>query len=240
MGKNRNYGCKDVYMLMAGKTVVENFKANIGELSGVRSDWTESYANDFSARIDHATDGYLGTDTKRSLREATSKLNAIQQPARHDLSFFVTQVKSDFKKDGNTSAEILKTLGFTKNFRNVQLGKQDAMAELLYTFKLNMTPALRTAITAKGMSATLIDSIIGYANTYSDASITQEMLKGYSKEVTQEMQDVFNDIYDEIIGICKKASVYYQYDPLKKDMFTFSKVLSRMGVARKTSEKPAK
>ena len=49
------------------------------------------------------------------------------------------------------------------------------------------------------------------------------------------MVDVFNVIYDEVIGICKKASVYYQYDIIKKEQFTFSKIISNLGAARKTS-----
>ena len=232
----RNYGYKNVDMLMTAKTVVESFKANLTELTTVRTDWTAAYATELSARIDAAIDGYLGTDSKRQLREATTQLTAIQQPAQRDLSFFKTQVEDDFKKEKSTSNEILNTLGFTKNLRGVQRGKQDSLAQLLYTFKLNMTPALRTTITSRGLNPILIDTIIGYANIFAEANVNQESLKGFSMEVTQEMQNVFNGIYDEIIGICKKASVYYQYDHIKKDMFTFSKVLKRMGAARKVVE----
>jgi hypothetical protein len=46
MTKNRNYNFKDVDMLMTSKTIAENFKPNISELSATRSDWTEKFVDD--------------------------------------------------------------------------------------------------------------------------------------------------------------------------------------------------
>lgn len=98
-----------------------------------------------------------------------------------------------------------------------------------------MSESLRQAITEKGISVTLIDNIIGYAVTFKQANVTQETFKGSTKEITQEVSDVFNATYDEIIGICKKASNFYQYEPLKKEQFTFSKALSNLGAAAKVA-----
>jgi len=61
------------------------------------------------------------------------------------------------------------------------------------------------------MNASLIDNIIGYADSFKQANVTQETFKETTKVVTKEVSDSFNAIYDEIIGICKKASNYYQY-----------------------------
>jgi hypothetical protein len=82
----------------------------------------------------------------------------------------------------------------------------------------------------------LIDRIIGYANQLKEANVTQETLKEPSKEVSGEAVNIFNGIYDEIIGICKITSNYYQYDELKKDQFTFSKVVANMNATRKIGE----
>ena len=48
---------------------------------------------------------------------------------------------------------------------------------------------------------------------------------------------IFNAIYDEIIGICKKASNYYRYEPVKKEQFTFAKALSNLGTPAKAQVK---
>jgi len=237
MAKNRNYSCKDVDMLMASKTIAESFRTNISELSTTRTDWTEQYATDLITKIDNAIETHLGIDAKKDLRNATATLSSIQVPAKRDVSYFKTQIDEDFKKETSKRDEILKTLGFAKHLRGVQKGNQESLIQLLYMFKTNMTDTLRQEIIAKGLSATLIDNIIGYADTFKQANVTQESFKGSTKEITQEVTDVFNAIYDEIIGICKKASNYYQYEPLKKEQFTFAKALSNLGAAAKVAGK---
>ncbi len=89
----------------------------------------------------------------------------------------------------------------------------------------------------KGTNPVLIDRIIGYADQLKDANVTQETLKETTKEVSDEAVGIFNEIYDEIIGICKIAVSYYQYDTLKKEQLTFSKVIANMNGTRKIGEK---
>jgi len=237
MAKNRTYSCKDVDMLMASKTIAESFKTNISELSTTRTDWTEQYATGLITRIDNSIETHLGIDAKKDLRNATTTLASIQVPAKRDVSYFKTQIDEDFKKETTKRDEILKNLGFAKHLRGVQKGNQESLIQLLYQFKTNMSETLRQEIIAKGLNATLIDNIIGYADTFKQANVTQETFKGSTKEITQEVTDVFNAIYDEIIGICKKASNYYQYEPLKKEQFTFAKALSNLGAAAKIAGK---
>ena len=237
MAKNRNYNCKDVDMLMASKTIAETFKTNISELATTRTDWTEQYATDLILRIDNAIHTHLGIDVKKDLRSATTALVSLQFPARRDISYFKTQIDDDFKKNAPRRDEILKSLGFTKYLRGVQSGNQESLIQFLYTFKTNITPALRDEITAKGLNPMLIDIITAYADTFAQANVAQESQKGSTKEISQEVANIFNAIYDEIIGICKKASNYYRYEPVKKEQFTFAKALSNLGTPAKAQVK---
>lgn len=164
------------------------------------------------------------------MRDATSSLAAIQAPALRDLSFMKTQIEVDFEKKAK---DIIKKLGFDKNLRNVQKGDQEALIQLLYAFKKGMNENLKNQIVEKGTTLELIDRIIGYANQLKQANVTQETLKETTKEVSDEAVAIFNEIYDEIIGICKIASNFYQYDSLKKEQFTFSKVVANMNATRK-------
>jgi len=229
---NRKYSCKDVDMLLTSKTIAGNFKSNISELASVRNDWTEEYATNLVLRIDQTIETHLGIDVKKGLRDATSGLSTIQVSAKRDLSFFKTQIDEDFKAEPATRDEILNTLGFSKHLRDVQKGNQESLVQILYAFKNNMTDSLQNQITAKGLSAALIGNIVGYAIAFMDANSSQESLKLSTKEITKEVVDVFNGIYDEIIGICKKVSNYYQHDAVKKEQFTFSKVIGNLGSAR--------
>lgn len=235
MTMNRNYNYKDVDMLLASKTITESFKSNLSELSTIRTNWTEEYATQLSDKIDDAIENQLGVDKKKELRNASGNLQAIQLPAMRDLSFLKTQLEVDFADDKSALKELLNTLGFSKYLKQVQKKDQEALIALLYQFKQNLTDDLKSSITSKGLNPALLERVIGFADSMKQANVSQETLKEETKTVSQDIAVIFNDIYNEIIGICKIASNYYQYDELKKDMFTFSKVVSNMNAARKSS-----
>jgi hypothetical protein len=231
----RTYPCQNVELLYVCKTINQSFKNYLTELSTVRSNWTQAYADDLYLRIDNAFQINLGIDVHKDLRAATSGVSGIQAPALSDLSLFKTQIDADFKKDPATRDEILLTLGFTTYLPDVRNKSQGALTNLLFQFKTNLSPELRAKITEKGMSPALIDRITGYANTFSQANTLQESLKMTTKELTHEGVLTFNGLYDEIISICKIASNFYRNEPLKKEQFTFSKVLAKL----RSTAKPA-
>lgn len=236
MAKNRTYSCKDVDMLLAAQTIAESFKTNMPELSEVRTDWTTAYANELVARIEQTTNTFFGIDAQKNLREATAALIQIQAPAMHDVSFLKTQIEDDFKKEPAKLSEMLITLGFANNFKQLQKGNQEALIQCLFKFKQNLSEPLRQEIEAKGTSPKLIDRILGYADTMLKANVTQESFKSTTKEVTKDVTEAFNAIYDEVIGICKKAKAYYVNQPLKKEQFSFSNVLAKMGATSKNTK----
>jgi len=149
-----------------------------------------------------------------------------------DLGFVKTQIETDFGKDAN---EILKKLGLTKDIHKLN---QEGLIELLNSFKKGMTDTLKTEITQKGTNPVLIDTIIGYASQLQKANLDQESQKTSTLEISQEAVDTFNSIYNEVVGICKIASKFYQDDRLKKDQFTFGKVVKKMGTTIKKEDDP--
>lgn len=238
MALNRNYNYKDVDMLVASKTTMVSFKANLAELSVVRTNWNENYADQLSSKIDDAIENHLGLDKKKELRNATSKLTEIQMPALRDISFLKTQIEVDFKDNKPKLKEYLKNLGFSQFLKKAQTKDQEALIQLLYQFKKNLTDSAKRDIMAKGLSEELLNKIIAYADDLKNANVSQESLKEDTKATSAEATEIFNSIYDEIIGICKIASNYYQFDPLKKELFTFSKLVSNLNAAKKRVSEP--
>jgi hypothetical protein len=222
-------------MLVAAKTIAENFKANIDELSQVRTNWTSEYADDLISRIDDAIDNKLGVDQKKELRSATREILKIQEPAYRDILFFKTQIEDDFSDEPTKRDEILKTLGFTTDMKKISNGNQEGLIQLLSDFKTNMTESLKSEITGKGLNPVLIERIIGYSDIFIQANITQEQLKESTKEITQDIVETLNGIYDEVMGICKKASRYYYSNPIKRGLFLFARVIRNLGQKRKDS-----
>ena len=236
MTSTRKYNYKDVEMLLASKTIATSLFDNLVDLSMARTTWTSDYATALATKIDDAIENYLGLDKKKELRDATARLATLQNPAMRDLSFIKTQIDVDFGKEAK---RILKKLGFEKNLKAVQKGDQEALIQLLYAFKKGLSDEIRNQITEKGTNPALIDRIIAYAEQLKDANISQETLKETTKVISEEAVNAFNEIYEELIGICKIASAFFQYEPLKKEQFTFSKVISNMNAAHKTAEEPS-
>jgi len=224
----RDYTHKDVEMLLGSQTVVDNLIAHIAELSVERTNLTIDYANALNVKIENVIEEFLGLDPKKDLRKATKEIYELQAPALKDIAFFKTQIDTDFAKNKDRGSEILSTLGFNENLTKAKKKDQEALIQLLYSFKKNMNPPLKSEVTAKGMSVALIDRIISYAGALKNADVSQETAKGSTKGITESAIKEFNSIYAEISGICKIGAKFYLSNKIIKEKFTFSKIIAHM------------
>lgn len=232
---SKKYSCKDVTMLLATKLIALNFKDYIAELSVVNNKWTTDYADDLFVRIDNIIKKHLGVDAKVDLRKSTSSLNSLIVKVCKDLADFKLLLETLFKNDVVRKREIINDLGFKHYYKDVLNKKQEAVINLLYAFKTNMTDDLRAELNAKGVQNNLVDSLVANADIVEAANDEQENCKFLSKEISFNKRVLFNSLYDEVIIICRLASSYYKNLPVKKAMFTFSKVAKHI-VKKQKSE----
>jgi hypothetical protein len=234
METKKSYRFRNAEMLLAAKTVSRSFSENIDLLSSMRNDWTREYAADLENRIDDALDRYLDIDKKKDLREATYYLASIALPARRDLTSFKTQVEVDFK---NEASHILTSLGFRNYYLQVKRrNSQEGLIANLVSFGNGMTKELEEKITSRGIKKELVERIVTYSKNLKDANTIQEVLKQSTKHITKEAQEAFNGIFNEIMGICKIAQGGYEFDPIIREQFNFSKVVRNMTSAGKREE----
>jgi hypothetical protein len=235
----RKYKVKDIEMLTAAATIVDSAIANKTLLLAKRSTWADPFFSDLKTQIQNTTETYLGKDAAKEMRNATQVVLSIQAQALIDLAEFKVQINQDFKKTPVQLKEILTTLGFTALSRPAQKGDQEALIQLLYQIKNNLTPELNTEIVAKGTAQATIDNIIGYANTLQEANVNQEGKKGERKIITDEVITIFNDIYDQVISIAKIAANFYKTDKKKQELFSFAKVAATINGKATTTVKKA-
>ena len=224
----RKYKTKDVEMLTATATIIENAIANKTLLQSKRTTWADPFFDNLKTQIETITETYLGKDAAQQMRKATQIVIGIQSQALNDLAEFKVQIEQDFKDTPFQKTEILTQLGFTSYHKLAQKGDQEGLVNLLFQFKTNMTATLNTDIVAKGTAQATIDNIIGNANTLKEANITQETYKGTRKEITDEAITAFNLIYDQVISIAKIASNFYKTDKTKQQLFSFAKVTATL------------
>jgi len=235
---SRTYKVKDVDMLVTSSTITESAIRNKDFLQTKRSIWADPFFDNFKNRIDTATQNHLGVDSAKDLREATQSITTIQNQSLKDLAELKVQVTEDFKNDKPRRDEILKQLGFTEFHKNSQNGDQEALIQLLFQFKKNLTPGLKDEIVIKGTAKAVLDTITGYADNLKNANVSQESFKGMRKTITADAINEFNAIYDRVISICKIAAKFYKDKPDAKDQFSFTKVSKALNTQPKGGTLP--
>src|SRR3954469_22364935 len=168
---------KDVELITVLSIIVEAAILHKEILQPKRSNWADPYFDNVKGRIDSATQTFLGVDSAKDLRQSTQAINGIQNEALPLLAEFKVQVEEDYKKDVPRRNEIFKQLGFTDFHGAAQRKDQEALVNLLFQFKQNMTADLSDEITAKGTLLSTITTITGFADAVKGANISQETMK---------------------------------------------------------------
>ena len=224
----RKYNNKDIEMLTATSTIIENAIANKTFLQTKRSTWANSFFEDLKTENENVTETYLGKDAAKQMRDATQIILGIQKQALIDLAEFKVQVEEDFKDNAIQKTEILKNLGFTDYHKSSQKSDQEGLVNLLFQFKTNMTAILKAEIVAKGTAEITINNIVDYAGVLKNANINQETFKGTRKEITDQAITAFNEIYDRVISIAKISSNFYKSEKTKQQLFSYAKVSANL------------
>ena len=224
----RQYKGSDVDMLITASTVMESAIAHKAFLQSKRSTWNGTYFEDIKIEIDTIIETYLGIDNAKELRNATSQVVAIQKPALIDLAEVKVQIETDFNDNPAQKKEILNTLGFTTFYAKTQKNDQESLIQLLYQFKTNLTPELKTAIVEKGTAEEQLDKITSYADVLKSKNILQESKKGSRKESTQEKITAFNNIYNKVIAIAKISAKFFKDNKAVQEQFSFTSIKKKL------------
>ncbi|MBI9063493.1 MAG: hypothetical protein JEZ14_16040 [Marinilabiliaceae bacterium] len=232
MQKQRVYHYPDVNMLLACETICNTLQKNIGDLSVIQPQWSNEYVSDLHERIDYCIDHYLAIDPEKKLRHAAALFMSIQEPALRDVYFLKKQLETSFKEDKNLLNDILMLLGYDSYLDETFEKDPKALIHLLATFKSGLSDSIRKMIIDKGMSPLLIERILGFYEDLKFKDMVFDAGEATEKEVSAEALQVFNSIYNEVIDICKLASCYYHFDTLKKDQFSFHKVVGKQVIQK--------
>ncbi len=222
-----NYSAFDT--LTACETIVEQCIIDKEEIIKKRPGWADPYFPDLLTVIKEAYDKHLHIDNAKGLKDATKALNSIKELAKDDLSEFNVQLKNDFKDDKTRWNEIRTTLGFKAYYSKASTGVQSALLNLLYQFKNNMTDTLAAEINGKKMNPVLIPNIIGYADTLKASNVTQESAKKNRPKISEASIVALNEIYNTVISICEICRNIFKKDPVKSDMYSFTKTVEVLG-----------
>ncbi|MGM0530463.1 MAG: hypothetical protein ACQER7_03855 [Bacteroidota bacterium] len=228
------YNYEHIDMLLAAGMVVQSFRKYVDDLSYIRTNWTREYADSLNERIDKVMKNYLGVTYPADLRKATDRIIEIRPTTRRDLAFIMREIKENFSKE--EADAILKYLGFDLYINDVIDHDQESLINLLFTFKSGMTRGLKRLITGQGTNPPLIDRIMEHAGIFQQANQIQKQLKQYGHQPPNKAHQELQDIYKEVMLICKIGAVFYQEEPDKRDFFIFAKVVHSINAGSSPQE----
>lgn len=220
----RKYTTRDINMLTAARLVIRALQDNLDELGKIHQGWTPEFCDQLLLDIEKAEHDILGSDKKLMLRETTIELYAVQNKALKDLSIFKAQAILYMKSQ---SSSILNSTGYKKNYTSARRKDQESLLQMLISFKKAMQTNLKEEVLKNGFHPDLVERIINYTDRFKELCTQQEILKLQAPLTTQKHIQILNNIYQEIIGICRLASIYYD-NPINKSQFNFSKIIRKM------------
>lgn len=233
------YSIKTVDFVITADTIIDSAIANQPFLVTKRSTWTLPFFQAIKTQIDKAVQDHLGVDSAKQLRDASQIVYTIVANTLEELAEIKVQIEEDFKDNPTQKVEILNTLGFTPYFFNARKGDQEALINLLFQFKTNLTQELNDKIVQKGTAQTTLDAVITRADALKDADVLQEGKKGTRKELTTAAINEFNNIYDKIISITRISAKFFKKDKAKSDQFSFAKVSKNINNTKPTKKVPS-
>jgi hypothetical protein len=228
MPVTRNYTGKDAEMLISISSITQAAIANKAVIIAKRSSWADPYFADHEADINAAISTYLGVDSALTLRTQTTALRVLMNPAKVNLTDVKIQIEQDFKSDKPRMAELLNTLGYKTHWSGTSRSDQESLIQLLYQFKTNLTPAIRTELETKGIDGPTLTAITSAADGLMAANISQETIKQSRKAVTEAAVTVFNNLYDKTISISTISKRFFKDSPAIMDQFSYSKILKNL------------
>lgn len=227
MTVKRKYRGTTAEMLISLSSLTEAAISHKATLIAKRSTWADPFFGDHNTRIEAAINTYLGVDSAKTLRNQTSTLKTLVGPAYTNLGDVKVQLEQDFKDNPDRLNELKTTLGYNAHWSTQTRTDQEILIQLLYQFKQNLTPAIRTELEAKGISGPSLTAITDAASDLMAANITQESLKQARKELTEAAVIALNKLYDDTIAIATISHRFFQSSVIK-DQFSYSKILKNL------------
>lgn len=210
--------------ILACQKIAKTFRENIYELGRIRKDWDPGYATSLNVWINDTIDKYYieGKDSIDYSRFV--EWHEIMVAGMQGLKVLRASVKVDFKNDKQFLKSFFDKHGYTEFFSDAKNGDHLSLHKFLTTFAKNLDDETRKKIVSKNTPDSVITKILDCAKEISKfaecftALESDAHLNSYGQKEVQE-------IYATIQDISRIAMAYYQFDPVKRDLFNFYKVL---------------
>ncbi len=210
--------------ILACEKIAKTFKENIYELSRIRNDWDPGYATSINVWVNDTIDKYYLGNKESIDYSRFVEWHDIMIAGMQGLKVLRASIKVDFKHDKPFLKNFFEKHGYTEFFSDAKNGDHLSLHKFLTTFANNLDEETRKKIISKNTPDTVIVKILDCAKQITKFTECFEALEGDAQLNTYGQKEV-KEIYETIQDISRIAMAYYQFDPIKRDLFNFYKVL---------------
>lgn len=210
--------------ILACQKIAKTFKENIYELSILRKEWDPEYATSLNVWVEDTIEKHYADSLDVLEDKRYKEWHAIMIEGLQHLKVLRASMKVDFKNDKAFLKDFFAKTGYTEFFSDAKNGDHIALFKFLKTFAANLDETSRQKITNKGTLDSWFDKILTCANRVSKFEDCFVALEG-DADIDNYGKNEVAQIYETIQDICRIAIAYYQFDPAKRCLFSYYKVL---------------
>lgn len=236
----RAYNDPDVVMLTSGLAIIEAAKNHVAALQLRRTTWKLPYFTGLEDEIKTAMQDHLGLTPEAARMAATAVVLTNFSTMRTDARKLMVDLQTLEDLSADRRATLLRSLGYDEHYSAVAAKKAEALTEMLFKIKKNLTPEVRTELTTLGVNDGLIGRLIGYAEEFTKSRVQQTALKQSQKELTDGAIREFNRLYEKVIAICRVAQDEFKKDKAVKGQFSYTQTVNKLQQARKPKPEDTK
>jgi hypothetical protein len=218
-------GCPtSTFTILACEKIAKTFKENIYELGRIRKDWDPGYATSINVWINDTIEKYYFNSKESIDYSQFVEWHDIMIAGMQALKVLRASVKVDFKNDKPFLKNFFEKHGYTEFFSDAKNGDHLSLYKFLTTFEKNLDNETRRKIISKNTPESVIEKVLNCAKQITKFTECFETLEGETQLNTYGQKEV-KEIYETIQDISRIAMAYFQFDPVKRDLFNFYKVL---------------
>jgi hypothetical protein len=213
--------------ILACQKIAKTFRENIYELSRIRKDWDPGYATSINVWVNDTIEKYYEGSADSVDNKKFMEWHDIMVAGMQSLKVLRASIKVDFKDNKQFLKSFFEKHGYTEFFSDAKNGDHLSLHKFLTTFANNLDDETRRKIVAKNTPDSVIEKILNCAQEITRFTKCFEALEGDAQLNSYGYKEV-SEIYITIQDISRIAMAYYQFDPVRRDLFNFYKVLTNL------------
>jgi hypothetical protein len=232
----RNFNCKDEELPVVCGFLAISLNRDLNDFVAFSPQFVSSYVDGFKAKID-------AVDELVQPKSETIELKMLNERIYATLDSLITPInyiEGYLNLAGKTVPITAADFGLTSLRKSARSRDVESVLKLLRTVEGNLAK-YKTELEAKGLTEALVLKFAETGTLLADDRNKKYELVSKRMALVQNNLGMLNDLYDQLVEICKIGKILYkQTDKAKLNDYTFSYLMKQVRRVEKPADpKPA-